>query len=495
MNAIVGLTRLLLSKNPKPDQIKYLNAIQMSSDNLLVIINDILDLSKIEAGKISIESTDFSIHEIANSVREMLLLKAEEKLIELKIHIDESVPNKVIGDPTRVNQVLINLAGNAVKFTNEGYVKINVSVNKIEEETLWVKFDIIDTGIGIAQDYIDKIFESFTQAGTDVTRKFGGTGLGLTISRQLVSLMGGDISVTSELGSGTTFSFIIPLTKATDQDLHSKESGVSPDIIEHLRNIRVLLVEDNEFNRIVAEDTLQEALPGIKIDICENGAEAVTKLSSTNYDIVLMDIQMPVMDGVTATQQIRATLPEPMKSVKIIAMTANVLKENIEQYEQAGMNEFVSKPFTTEELLQKISNVYTKPKSGEPTNNKLIDNEQNDSTVKVERITDMNFLQKFTGNNSTKINKYIGMFLDNAPVLLKNIENSLINKDYNTLKINAHSLKPQLGYMGVKEEHSNIFLIEQSAGEIGQQQKLPDLINNLIIVCEKAFHELKNNVK
>jgi signal transduction histidine kinase len=290
MNAIVGMTRLLLSKDPKPDQLRYLNAIQLSSDNLLVIINDILDLSKIEAGKIIIEHTDFNLKEIMVSVKDMLMLKVDEKGIELRVAVDPAIPRRLTGDPTRINQVLINLAGNAVKFTESGYVEVRATLLKKEGDKLHVKFDVSDTGIGIAAEYVDTIFDSFTQAGADVTRKFGGTGLGLTISRQLVGLMDGDISLQSELGKGTTFTAIIPLKEASVQEVVKNACVLDGKSMERLNKLKVLLVEDNEFNRMVAEDTLRELIPGITLHIALHGQEAINKLQQQMYDILLMDI-------------------------------------------------------------------------------------------------------------------------------------------------------------------------------------------------------------
>ena len=494
MNAIVGLTRLLLAKEPKPDQLRYLNAIQLSSDNLLVIINDILDLSKIEAGKIVIEHIDFSIREVVHSVRDMLMLKAEEKHIELRTTIDPSIPKRLTGDPTRLNQVLINLAGNAIKFTENGYVEIRVTLEKNENNKLWLRFDVIDTGIGIGAEYVDKIFDSFTQAGADTTRKFGGTGLGLTISKQLAGLMGGDITVQSELGKGTTFTTVIPFEEAEVQEELEKESLLDSNAMHKLNQLRVLLVEDNEFNRMVAEDTLRETIPGISLHIAVNGLEAVNMLKTELFDVVLMDIQMPVMDGLTATKTIRTTLPEPARSVRIIAMTANVLQEDVQLYFAAGMNAYVSKPFQPDELLLKIDSVVSTPMVQTPkTHEEPPKAKEPELPLLPDIVTDMHFLQQLTSNNPEKQKKYIGMFLENAPKLLDNIDKALVAKDYPTIKIAAHSLKPQLSYMGVKEEISKIFLIEQSAGEAAHFDTLPQLITNLKHLCIKAFEELKNN--
>jgi signal transduction histidine kinase/CheY-like chemotaxis protein/HPt (histidine-containing phosphotransfer) domain-containing protein len=492
MNAIVGMTRLLLSKDPRPEQLRYLNAIQLSSENLLVIINDILDLSKIEAGKIVIEHIDFSIREVVQSLRDMLMLKAEEKNIELRVSYDPAIPKRLTGDPTRLNQVLINLAGNAVKFTEKGYVEIHASLQKKEGSKLWIKFDVIDTGIGISAEFVDTIFDSFTQAGSDVARRFGGTGLGLTISKQLVGLMGGEISVQSELKKGTTFTAVVPFEEAAVQDERKEDTGLDAASMHRLNNLKVLLVEDNEFNRMVAEDTLKELIPGMSLDIAVNGQEAVDRLQKEAFDVVLMDIQMPVMDGVAATKMIRNELPEPARNTKIIAMTANVLQEDVQQYFIAGMDAYVSKPFEAEELLQKMDAVMG---NKAPVGNKK-------KEVKAEpevalpplpdKVTDMQFLKQFTGGKPEKMSKYIGMFLENAPKLLDSIDKGLATNDYPSIKIAAHSLKPQLSYMGVKEDVSKIFLIEQSAGQSAHFDTLPLLVSNLKRLCNKAFEELKN---
>jgi signal transduction histidine kinase/DNA-binding NarL/FixJ family response regulator/HPt (histidine-containing phosphotransfer) domain-containing protein len=496
MNAIIGMARLLLSKSPRPEQLRYLNAIQISADNLLVIINDILDVSKIEAGKIIIEHIDFSIREVLQSATDMLMLKAEEKNIALRMTIDPSIPKRLTGDPTRVNQVLINLAGNAVKFTEKGSVEVIASLAKQEGNKLWVRFDVKDTGIGIAKEHINNIFDSFTQAGADTTRKFGGTGLGLTICRQLVGLMGGEISVASELGSGTTFTAIIPFEEAAVQEEVNKNNVLDERSMKRLNNLKVLLVEDNEFNRMVAEDTLKEVLPGIRLNMAINGQEAVEAVRSEMYDVILMDIQMPVMDGVTATTTIRTKLPEPNCNVKIIAMTANVMQEDVQQYFEAGMNGYISKPFHEDELILKMDEVMKDaPADGSAKKEEpvvvVVKKEEPALPPMPEKVTDMQFLRQLTGGNNEKMQKYIGMFLDNAPKLLDSIDKGMENRDFPTVKIAAHSLKPQLSYMGVKEDVSKIFMIEQSAGSSAHFDSLPALIANLKRLCTKAFEELR----
>lgn len=490
MNAIVGITRLLLEKDPRPEQLKYLNVIRQSADNLLVIINDILDLSKIEAGKIVIEHIDFSLRDLMQSIHEIMQLKAEQKHIDFRTDTGDGIPDRLIGDPTRLNQILINLVGNAVKFTDKGHILLQARLLRNEGENLWLQFKVIDTGIGISKEYVGKIFESFTQAGTDTARKFGGTGLGLTISKQLADLMGGKIEVESEQGQGTTFTVEIPFRIAKEQTVPEKGNEVTEELYRKLQHLSLLLVEDNEFNRLVAEDTLKELLPDIRIEVAENGEIAIEKVRNNDYDLVLMDVQMPVMNGVDATRIIRQELPAGKRDIRIIAMTANVLQEDVQRYLSAGMNAYISKPFQTDDLLLKMAMVLEnrnedKRDAAPPASG--IGNLQ----ALPAQVTDMNFLRQFTGGNPDKQRKYIGMFLDNGPKLLQKIREALDAGDYESLKVAAHSMKPQLSYMGVKEEVSNIFLIEQTAGQSAHRESLPQLVARLELLCRKAFDELQ----
>ncbi len=492
MNAIVGMTRLLIDKNPKPEQVRYLNAIRKASDNLLVIINDILDLSKIEAGKIVIEHIDFSLAELLSGLREIMAVRAEEKNLPFHIDINKNIPDRLMGDPTRVNQILINLIGNAIKFTEEGSVVLKCEATDCTEKNIVLNFHVIDTGIGISEEYVNRIFESFTQAGSDTARKFGGTGLGLTISKQLADLMKGNIVVESELGKGTTFTVVIPFEIAASQERPVKEKVMSEGLKEQLADIHVLLVEDNEFNRMVAEDTLREMLPSIHIDYAENGEEAIARVKEKNYDLALMDIQMPVMDGIAATRYIRHRLNDERRSnLPIIAMTANVLQEDVQKYFAEGMNAYISKPFQPDELLQKMAWVLEKEDVGN------VQTDKKDEILQKplpEKLTDMSFLNQFTGGNPEKKKKYIHMFLENGPRLLKTIQTALEKKDYDALKVAAHSMKPQFSYMGIPEEVSQIFLTEQSAGQPAHHHLLPGLVRQLEQVCIKAFEELKQEM-
>ncbi|HLG34507.1 MAG TPA: ATP-binding protein [Bacteroidia bacterium] len=351
MNAIVGLTNLLLKSHVSELQDKYLNVIKKSGANLLVIINDILDLAKLEAGKMELEKVPFPLHTALHNIHTILGLKAEEKGINVKLNIAEGVPEYVIGDETRITQVIMNLTGNAIKFTEKGGVTISASVEKQMDGKKEIRFSVQDTGIGIPADKIDKIFESFGQASADTTRKFGGTGLGLTISKQLVEMHGGQIKVSSVPGTGSDFYFVIAYSEAPKpSEMHANEDAA----IQDMKGRKILLVEDNEFNQMVAVDTLHDIFPGIEVDVAENGKTAIEKASANDYSMILMDIQLPDIDGFEITRFIRSEIGAPKNSIRICAMTASVTKERIDQCFEAGMNDYLMKPFTPEALREKV---------------------------------------------------------------------------------------------------------------------------------------------
>ena len=351
MNAIVGLTNLLLKSKLDAQQDKYLTVIKKSGANLLVIINDILDLAKIESGKMELEKVPFPLVAAIKNIHTILNLKAEEKGIQMHENISSDIPEWVMGDETRITQVIMNLAGNAIKFTTKGSVTLDVSLESKKENACRIKFSVKDTGIGIPEDKIDKIFESFGQASADTTRKFGGTGLGLTISKQLVEMHGGEVKVKSVVGEGSDFYFVIDYTATTkpvEENIDDAAAG------HNMKGKKILLVEDNEFNQLVAVDTINDIFPDVVVEVAENGVEALQKLQTTDYAFVFMDIQMPEMDGYETTRQIRSTMKGDKANIRICAMTANVTKDEIDACLACGMNDYMMKPFTLEILKEKI---------------------------------------------------------------------------------------------------------------------------------------------
>lgn len=497
MNAILGMTRILNEKEPRADQTRYLGYIEQSANNLLVIINDILDFSKIEAGKVRIEKINFSLKDALKNVVNTLRIKAEEKGLKLWFEMKNNVPSSVQGDPTRLTQILINLVGNAIKFTEKGRVDIVVFLEKIEGDNHYVKFQVIDTGIGISEDYVHKIFESFSQAGTDLARKYGGTGLGLTISKELVELMSGSIGVKSELGEGTTFEFTIPFVLSNMQLTHAqaKVFTLSDEEKWVLNNMHVLLAEDNEFNKILAEDVLQDMAPKMRISHAENGIEVLEFLQDNAVDLVLMDIQMPLMNGLEATKEIRKT----NKELPIIAMTANVMQDDIETYLDNGMDSHVPKPFTKEDLFTKILKHVNREKlkmiesNAEATNAKDKVTEEPEPIASMQYIDD-SFLLSFTNGKADKMKKYIHLFLDNAPQMLERLEQAVVHKNHAEIKIAAHSLKSQLNYLGVAESQSGVYALEQ----MGTNQTDFDIIKiafeKLKVVLHATFIEARNKI-
>ena len=355
MNAIMGMTRLLIDKDPKETQKRYLRAIRQSSDNLLVIINDILDLSKIDAGKMELEQVPFILRNLLNNLEEIMKFKSDEKNLAFSIEIDGDIPECIIGDPVRLNQILINLTGNAIKFTESGYVKVICKLLKPENDRQLISFIVKDTGVGIASDKLAGIFESFSQADKATTRKFGGTGLGLSISKKLVDLAGGKIIAESELGKGSEFRVELPFeTGDPALAIDNKQNVVVNDsVLQH--DLQILLVEDNEFNQMVAIDSIESYFSNAKIDVAENGKIALEKLKEKNYSLILMDVQMPVMDGYETSREIRLLADKQKRLIPIVAMTASVIKSEVDKCYESGMTDFISKPFETEDLIQKIS--------------------------------------------------------------------------------------------------------------------------------------------
>lgn len=352
MNAILGITDLLLDKITDAEHRDYLQSIRYSADNLLVIINDILDFSKIESGKITIENIPFNLRENMEEIFKAFRYRAEEKDVELLMDIAPDVPHMIMGDPYRLNQILFNLLGNAVKFTNDGYIRIELKVKQRVADRFLLYFSISDTGIGISDDKIHTIFESFTQAYTDTTRKFGGTGLGLAITKNLVELQNGYLGLESTINKGSSFFFEIAYSLAKDLQPRTNV-GHAPKTLESLKGYKILLVEDNTMNQLVAQQILLKWQA--EVDIAETGIEAIKYLTTDSYDIVLMDLQMPEMNGYEATRQIRGgnkLILNP--AVPIIALTADAFEETRARVLESGMNDFVTKPFRQEELYSKI---------------------------------------------------------------------------------------------------------------------------------------------
>jgi signal transduction histidine kinase/ligand-binding sensor domain-containing protein/ActR/RegA family two-component response regulator len=351
MNAIVGMTELLLRKDPPEHQLTYLRAVRRSADNLLVILNDILDLSKIEAGKMTFESIDFSLEDVLQGVRDTFRVKAAEKDLRLDVGRDPDTPPWLRGDPVRLSQVLLNLVGNALKFTQTGGVTVHVAVDGPSAEgRVPLRFTVTDTGIGIPAERLDDIFGNFTQAADDTTRRYGGTGLGLSISKRLVELQDGRIGVDSTPGEGSTFHFRIPYPIGTAPAAEAEGSGPVS-----IGAARLLLMEDDPFNQMVAVDTLAEMAPDATVTVVGDGQAGLEALEAEPFDVVLMDLGMPVLDGYETARRIRAHADARVRDTPLMAMTASVTQAEVDRCYASGMDAYIAKPFDADDLLRRIS--------------------------------------------------------------------------------------------------------------------------------------------
>jgi CheY-like chemotaxis protein len=352
MNAIMGIADLLAKTPLSSEQDKYVQIFRRAGDNLLNLINDILDLSKVEASQLELERTGFSLNDHLEKVTEMVVARAEEKGLAMVCEIAPGVPNDLVGDPTRLRQVLLNLLGNAIKFTESGEVTLRVASDANPSVPTALRFSVSDTGIGIPDEKLSRVFERFTQADSSTTRRFGGSGLGLTISKRLVELMGGRIWVESEVGNGSLFAFAVPFEiAATVNRPTAAPVGAGPE--PALPALRILLAEDSPDNCIITVAYLEDT--PYQVDIAGTGAIACEKFRAGNYDLVLMDRQMPVMDGLTATRTIRAwEQAHDRAPTPIIALTASALKGDREKCLAAGCTAFLTKPIKQEVLLQAI---------------------------------------------------------------------------------------------------------------------------------------------
>jgi PAS domain S-box-containing protein len=350
MNGVMGMTGLLLRTPLSPEQRDYAEAVRESADALLEVINDILDISKMEAGKIELEAIDFNLGTLVDNVVALLIPRAEQKHIAFDAVFEASSRGSFRGDPTRLRQVLLNLVANALKFTQAGSVTVTVATSGPAERSV-LRIVVADTGIGMTEATCARLFQKFTQADSSVSRRFGGSGLGLAISRQLVELMGGEIGVSSRLGVGSTFWFAVPLAPA-HQDAASDMASAA--VVRPTRPLRVLLAEDNVVNQKIVRAILVSA--GHRVDIAGNGAAAVEAVRNGTYDLVLMDVQMPVVDGAEATRQIRA-LPAPQCRIAVIALTAHAMVGAKEQYLAAGMDDYLTKPIDSSALLSRLADL------------------------------------------------------------------------------------------------------------------------------------------
>jgi PAS domain S-box-containing protein len=463
LNAIIGFTELLSQNNLDPTQRDYVNNINTAGDNLLLIINDILDISKIESGQLVIESNAINLKSTLKHVYDLLKVKADQKNLEFNLFLDADMPEFVMGDKGRINQIMMNLAGNSLKFTEKGEVTISVKKMRETENTITLRFSIKDTGIGIPEDKLGSIFERFTQAESSTTRKFGGTGLGLNIVKQLVELQNGQINVKSQFGHGSEFYFSLDLEK-----VENKEFEIINEIKKQensLGNLSVLLCEDNLLNQHLAKKVMEKF--GFELDIANNGKEGVDRLLLKDYDLILMDLQMPVMDGYQTTVYIRQILK---RDIPIIAMTAHSLVGEQQKCFEIGMNAYVAKPFKQSELLDKIYSIIKK--DDKKNDKRKIGNTKH---IKEKRIMDFSYIDELSGGDEDFKKEIIKLFLEKVPEDIANLETAILNSDTIEIGKTTHHMKSSL----------SMFLLEKEVAFLVETEKDA----KAAIICENLKHD------
>ncbi len=481
INGISGMAALLNQNPTKEERQTYLNAIKSAADNLKVIINDILDLASIESGKLQFEKIGFNLNDLLHSLIDTFGVQASEKGIELSYTLQKEANKVFIGDPVRLNQILINLISNAIKFTHTGYIRASVKVEKIKGKIYRLRFEISDTGIGIPNDKLQTIFESFSQADASVTRKYGGTGLGLTIVKQLVELQDGTIRVKSKENEGSTFSFTIAY-QLGKTEFFDETKLYKPKNNTQLKNASVLLVEDNDINRLYASSILK--MWGCHFETAENGVVALEKIRNNDFDVVLMDIQMPVMDGFETTKAIRQGDPKKNK-VPIIALTANATQKDFENCLTAGMNDCITKPFTQEDLFQ----VLTKYLGRKLTVKQRLVAES--SKTKDLPVIDLSYLKKVSNNNGQFIQEIVASFLESMPTTVEDIKIQLAQKNWEQLSRVVHKIKPTITLMGIHHLKDKIVLLEQESKNGQNEIIIQELAEEVSLFLSRAIKSLR----
>ena len=480
MNAIIGFTKVVLKTELTAKQKEYLMAIKMSGDALIVLINDILDLAKVDAGKMTFEQTPFKIQKSLSSMLHLFETKIQEKNLKLVSDYDSKIPEVLVGDPVRLHQIILNLVSNAVKFTNEGLITVSVHLMFEDDEKVIIEFAVNDTGIGISKDKMESIFENFQQASSGTSRLYGGTGLGLAIVKQLVESQGGSIRVKSKINEYSRFSFTLPFLK-------TKENAALENEIMELNNeikgIRVLVVEDMALNQLLMKTVLDDF--GFERDIAENGKIAIEKLKTKQYDIVLMDLQMPEMNGFEATEYIRETLK---LNIPIIALTADVTTVDLAKCKAVGMDDYIAKPIDERVLYSKIVGLIKNPKNSKPIKNNTAE------VTEVEKIKyiNLNYLNLRTKSNPKLMIEMIGLYLEQTPELINTLKQSLLVQDWNLLNAAIHKMIPSFSIMGMHSDFENMAKKIQEFVVIQQQNdEMENMVLKLEDVCMQACKELE----
>ncbi len=479
LNGVIGMTQLLQDTALTAQQRQYMDTLQTSAETLLSLIDDLLDLSKIEAGKLSLEHTSFELARLLQEITTMLTPRAQAKGLRLTWHIAPTVPTALQGDPTRLRQILVNLAGNAIKFTSAGEVSVRVRLAENRPTAAVLHFAVTDTGIGIAPDQQARLFDPFTQADASTTRHYGGTGLGLAISKQLVEAMGGEIGVTSEPGRGSVFWFTVCLANATaPAPAAAAETLADLQACIRDRQPRLLLAEDDPTNQQVALGLLDK-LGGL-IELANNGREALQALAADAYDLVLMDVQMPELDGFEATRRIRdpaSGVANP--AIPIIAMTAHALSGDRERCLAAGMDDYLSKPLDPEALARLLVRWLPAspdtPPSDAPATAQPASQPPAAAAASSEGIWERAGLLARVMDDTGLLRELVQGFLEQLPLQLQALQDHVARGEFAAAKAQAHRLKGSAANMNAPALEAVARALEQAADLATIEQRLGDL--------------------
>ncbi|MGN7810858.1 ATP-binding protein [Flavobacterium sp. 22076] len=462
LNAIIGFTELLSGTPLDKQQQAFIQDVQTAGENLLLIVNDILDLSKIESGGLSLEKQPFNLKKSLRHVYDLLKVKTADG-VEFNLFLDAELPDVITGDQGRLNQIMVNLAGNALKFTNEGEVTISVKNKGETEDSYTIRFSVKDTGIGIPKEHLESIFERFTQGQEDTTRKFGGTGLGLSIVKELVKLHDSKIQVKSREGAGSEFFFTATYKKPVNVKENPKLLPVND-----LGRLKILLLEDNRLNQKLAQNVIEGF--GFEIDIAENGDQGIKLLSENQYDLVLMDLQMPVRDGYQTTHYIRSELKN---EIPIIAMTAHSLADEHHRCLNAGMDGYVPKPFKQHELLEAIKQALKKDRRP------LIPSKADLSAIEKTDLIKPGWKKEVTSQ-----------FIQKAPVELKELQQAVYRKDFRSVLQTAEQLQVWLHLFLLENLSQTLTSIEDQARKKEFTAETADNLDILHCNIEEIIKEL-----
>lgn len=481
MNAIIGFTKVLLKTNLSAKQKEYLQAIKLSGDALIVLINDILDLAKVDAGRMTFEQVPFKMAQSLSAMLHLFEPKIQEKNLKLEKKYDDRIPEVLLGDPVRLHQIILNLVSNAVKFTTHGKITVSVKLLNENENEASIEFAVKDTGIGIPESKIKKIFENFQQASSGTSRLYGGTGLGLAIVKQLVEPQGGSIQVISKENEGSTFSFILKFQK-TKAEIEFETESVEPDI--EIRDIKVLVAEDITLNQLLMRTLLDDF--GFECDIADNGKIATEKIQTKKYDIILMDLQMPEMNGFEATDFIRNKLKS---DIPIIALTADVTTVDLAKCTAVGMNDYIAKPVDEKLLYSKIIGIVKKTSKVNEVSLEV------QPEITINKYTNLDYLNTRTKSNPALMTEMISLYLQQTPPLVKAMKQGYKEKDWNTLYSAVHKMIPSFSIMGISAEFESMAQKVQEYA-INQQQSagISEMIQQLEKVFEQSCVELKEDL-